>query len=147
MILQLYYISLSIYGFFYWLKGSKKDNKKAKLPIIRLGKKRALLGGIAFIIIYFTIVNILKYFTDSKIPFADAGITTISIFASFMMTRKYLEHWLLWFFSDIISITIFTEKQMYATAFMYLVLFFSAFWGLSKWRKEYIKQNTSIKQS
>lgn len=140
MILQFYYISLSFYGFYYWIKGGKKDGNQKKVPIIRLSKNTLFKGALAFFVIYFLIANMLKYLTDSEIPFVDALITTFSVFAAFLMTKKYIEHWYLWVVSDIVSVLTFAEQEMYATLIMYLVFLSSTFIGFFKWRKEYLNQ-------
>lgn len=140
MLLQFYYISLSFYGFYYWIKGGKSAQSQQKVPIKRLENNKIMIGALVFIFIYFFLTAILKYFTDSTIPFIDAIITTFSIFASFLMTKKYIEHWFLWVVSDIISIVTFAHQQMFATMIMYLFFLSSAFIGFFQWKKEFQKQ-------
>jgi len=144
MVLQFYYISLSFYGFYYWVKGGKKDGKQKKVPIIRLSKKQIIVFFLVFFVVYFFIANILKNLTDSEIPYIDAFMTTFSIVASFLMTKKYIEHWFIWLISDIVAIITFASQGMYPTMVLYFVFLSSVFIGFFKWRNEYNKQ-TKIK--
>jgi len=141
MLLQFYYITLSFYGFYYWIKGGKKDKNQKKVPIIHITVKQGLIGSVLFAIVYVSITFVLSKYTDSAIPRIDALITSLSIFAAFMMTKKYFEHWYLWLVSDIVSIITFANQEMYATMTMYFFLFFSSIVGYYQWNKEYKKQN------
>lgn len=141
MLLQFYYITLSFYGFYYWIKGGKKDKNQKKVPIIHITVKQGLIGAVLFAIVYVSITFVLSKYTDSAIPRIDALITSLSIFAAFMMTKKYFEHWYLWLVSDIVSIITFANQEMYATMTMYFFLFFSSIVGYYQWNKEYKKQN------
>ncbi len=143
MILQFYFIFLSIYGFYYWIKGGKKDDKQDKVPIIHIPKKFVLVGSILFLIIYFSIAAILIKFTDSQIPFVDSFITTCSIFASYMMTKKYIEHWFIWFINDIVAIITFISQDMFATMVLYFVFLSTTFIGFFRWRKEFLMQKNN----
>ena len=54
---------------------------------------------VAAIILFAGISFILKYSTDSTTIYADAMITALSLIAQWMMSKKYLQHWVLWIIS------------------------------------------------
>jgi nicotinamide mononucleotide transporter len=140
MLLQTYYITISIYGFYYWLKGSKKENQK-KINISKISKKNAIIASVAFVSIYFIIVIILKNFTNSKIPFADSFMTTSSMLAAFFMMKKWIESWYIWIISDVIITIILFSQCLYAAGILQIFYWIFAIIGFLQWKKSMSAQN------
>lgn len=135
--LQMYYVVISIYGWYEWLYGSK-TNGKTELKISRLTLKLGLnLIAISFLI-FFLIWFILKNYTDSNVPMADALATALSIVATWMLARKILEHWLVWIFVDAFSIGLFWYKDLHPTVILFFIYTIMAFGGFIEWKKEFI---------
>ena len=57
------------------------------------------------------------------------------IAAMVLMTRKYVENWLLWVVINVISVAIFALQGVYAMALEYLILPFIALNGSRMWMK------------
>jgi nicotinamide mononucleotide transporter len=70
-----------------------------------------------------------------SLPYVDAGTTTTSLIAQWMMTRKLLENWVLWVIVDVAYICMFIYKGLYLTAFNYAVYLVLAAMGFFAWRK------------
>lgn len=145
MLLQLYYITVGIYGFYYWIKGQKKENVK-KVLITRISKRYAINSSILFILIYFLITFILKKFTNSPIPFGDSLISTASIFAVFFMMKKYIESWYIWIVSDVITIFILFSQNLYGAATLQSIYFIFAIIGLIEWKKSLKSQEILVQK-
>jgi nicotinamide mononucleotide transporter len=60
-------------------------------------------------------------------------MVVLSIAAMILMTRKYVENWLLWIAIDIISIVLFTIQGVYALALEYILLTAIAVMGSMAW--------------
>lgn len=137
--LQLYYVAISIYGWYEWLKGNP-DLKDEQLKVSRMNLKLGvilLMGGIVlFALIWF----ILKNHTDSTVPVADAFATSLSIVATWMLARKILEHWLVWIFVDAFSIGLFFYKGLMPTVILFVVYTFMAFAGYIEWKKNLMEE-------
>ena len=133
--LQVYYVVISIYGWLYWLKG-RKPADKSKIPVrttrIVLWIK---ITGIT-IFIYGIILYILLNFTDSTVPYMDSMTTALSITATWMLARKYIEHWLIWIFVDLFSAGLYIYKNLWPTVILFLVYTFMAWWGYREWKKD-----------
>ena len=69
------------------------------------------------------------------LPYVDAGTTTVSLIAQYMMTKKYLENWALWIGVDIVYVGMLIFKGLELTAFNYAVYLGLAAMGLVTWRK------------
>jgi nicotinamide mononucleotide transporter len=66
-------------------------------------------------------------------PFWDASMMVLSIVAMILMTRKYVENWLLWVVIDVISVMIFARQGVYAMALEYVILTLIALNGSRLW--------------
>lgn len=135
--LQLYYVLVSIYGWFEWVKGKSSDTGE-KLTISRLPLKLGVVLLVISILLVFFMWYVLKNYTDSPVPFADSLATALSIIATWMLARKILEHWLVWIFVDAFSIGLFWYKELYPTVVLFIVYTFMAVLGFVEWRKELV---------
>ena len=133
--LQFYYVAISIYGWYYWLKGKNTDNKSL-LPIRTIDKKLWIqIGGIS-VLIYFSILFILIKFSDSDVPFMDSFTTAFSIIATWMLARKYIENWIIWIFVDFASVGLYIYKSLWPTVFLFAIYTVMAFFGYFEWKKD-----------
>jgi nicotinamide mononucleotide transporter len=66
-------------------------------------------------------------------PFWDSCMMVLSIAAMILMTRKYVENWLLWVIINVISVVIFALQGVYAMSLEYLILTFIALNGSRMW--------------
>ena len=68
-------------------------------------------------------------------PFWDATMTILSIVAQVLMTRKYVENWILWIVINIISVGIYATQGVYAMSVQYAILMFIAANGTREWAR------------
>jgi nicotinamide mononucleotide transporter len=139
MSLQVYYLIMSIYGWYFWIKGRKNEENDQILVsktsnILRVNLSLITIG--LWILMFF----ILKKFTDSNVPVADSLVTALSITATWMLTKKKLEQWLVWILVNIMSVALFFYKELYATVFLYIILGIMAYVGYIRWKKDLIHE-------
>lgn len=131
MALQPVYLALSIYGWYQWLHGGEKHSK---LQVSR-ASPRLLAGlGILNITVWLVLAMILRR-TDAALPWTDAILTSTSLIAQWMMTRKILENWILWIVLDIVYVPMFISQGLYATALLYAAFLVLAMFGFVEWRR------------
>ena len=134
--LQVYYVGISIYGWYYWIKG-KKPEKSNSVPVRRTSKNLWLKLIAISLLLYIAILIILLNFTDSDVPFMDSFTTALSIIATWMLTKKYIEQWLIWIFVDIISAGLYIYKELWATVILFAVYTIMAYFGYIEWKKDF----------
>lgn len=139
MSLQVYYVFISIYGWYHWIKGSG-TNDKTELKVTRLDLKSGIILAIVCVLLYVIIFFILKEYTDSPVPHGDAITTALSIVATWMLARKILEHWLIWIFVDALSMGLYIYKSLWPTTILFFVYTVMAYIGYIKWKKETIRE-------
>lgn len=136
--LQGYYVVISIYGWYYWLRGEKQPagEERAMVPVRRLTRRVFFVSVLVTLVIFAVLVLILKNYTDSTIPVMDSLTTALSITATWMLARKYLEHWLIWIFVDLFSAGLYIYKDLWPTVILFFVYAFMAMIGYKQWKKD-----------
>lgn len=134
MALQTYYVVISVYGWYWWLKGGKKYDSDS-LPVTRLSMKLAGILLFIFLLLFAGIWYLLFNYTDSPVPVGDAFTTALSIVATWMLARKIIEHWLLWIVADFVSMGLYIYKGLYPTVILFAVYTIMAIVGYREWRK------------
>jgi nicotinamide mononucleotide transporter len=133
--LQVYYLGVSIYGWFYWSRGGVDREEKSTLPVTRISRRLAWILCAALILIMLGIVSVLQNLTDSDVPWGDAFTTAGSVVATWMLARKILEHWLVWVVVDSVAAGLYFYKGLYPSFLLYLVFTVIALVGFFQWRK------------
>ena len=140
MSLQVYYVIISILGWIWWIKGTRRqttanEDKKEKLQITNLKLKTGIFLAITFIVLYAAMWATLEHFTDSPVPEWDAFITSLSVIATWMLARKILQHWMLWIVVNTAAVMLFIMRGLYPTAILYAIYGIMSFIGLKEWKR------------
>ena len=133
--LQTYYLIISIYGFIAWLAHKNREGKE--LAVCRTTARQWLVLGIITVAIWGILYWILSAFTDSPVPVGDSFTTALAITATWMLTRKMIEQWLVFIVADAISVALYQTRDMPLTAFLYIIYTTMAVVGFYKWLKEW----------
>ena len=134
-ILYFYYVLAGIYGWIVW----RKRIKQTSLRISTWPITYHLLTIVVGVILSFALAAMLRTYTDAALPLIDAHTTIFSFIATFMVTRKVLENWLYWIIIDIVSIGLYSSRQLYLYALLMLVYSIIAVLGFRAWRTQYRK--------
>lgn len=137
MSLQVYYLAVSVYGWLMWKRKTGNSDSSDKLQASFLSTRQMIQYLASVIAVYFIYYLILKYATDSTIPIMDSLVGALSVVATWMLTRKKIENWLLWILADAVATALFAYKQLYPTAILYLIYTVMAFVGYYEWKKNY----------
>lgn len=154
--LNLYYVGISVYGFWQWTRSRKKGKKadasapeitpEAATPPAPILYRTLTLPlatgiGIALIAIFYGLYFILSRYTDSPIPVGDAFTTAVGIVATWMLARRIIEHWIFWIVVNFVSAYLYYVRGLYPTLFLYLCYAVLAAVGLYNWKKKGIQTN------
>ena len=135
--LQVYFLAVNIYGWYFW---SQKPSTANKTPVTLIKKREVIASAIAIIVFTCLLGWILFNHTTASYPYLDSFCTACSIVAQFFMARKVLQNWLLWVFVDIIYVGVYLFKGLHLTAVMYAIYIVIALIGYMDWKREYNKQ-------
>lgn len=132
--LQGLYFALAAYGWWAWLRGGEDHGAltvsvaSARTVVVLLSV--ATLSG-------FTLGFVLSRYTDASLPFLDSMLTSFSIAAQWMQTRKLLQNWLVWLAVDVFYVSMFLYMGLYLTAVLYACFLLLAAMGYVQWRRSW----------
>lgn len=164
LLLQLFFFVANVYGWYAWSR--QTTDNQAALKIRWLPLNKALLWGAVcviaiglmtlyinpvFAVLTHAAVSLMKglgvavempELQPDAFPFWDSCMMVLSIVAMILMTRKYVENWLLWVIINVISVMIFARQGVYAMSLEYMILTLIALNGSRMWIKSAREQGS-----
>ena len=140
--INIYYVLMSIYGWYRWLQPSESGTAK---EITRNSGKEWLLSIVLFLLSWVILFVILQRFTDSEIPLWDSLTTSLAIVGMWLMAEKKVEHWLFWIATDLLSIPLYYYKDLLLTSGQFFVFTILAVIGWLQWNKSLSNRNPNSK--
>lgn len=141
-LLNGYYVVMSVYGWYYWVK-------KQNLPPVKISyctrrdwavTLTITFGGFALLAL------LLKYFTPSTVPVWDAWISATAWAGMWLLAKRKIENWLLLNLSNLFAVPLLFYKQLPMFAALTVFLFLIAVQGWFEWKKM-IKQDALTAQA
>ena len=132
-LLNGYYMVMSIYGWWYWMK--KKNQPAVAISVCSPGDwfmVGAIVAG-AFVVLFI----LLKKWTPSTVPVWDAWVSATAWAGMWLLARRKVENWILLNISNIFAIPLLFYKQLPLFAVLTVILFVVAVFGYFDWRKKY----------
>ena len=130
--LQGLYFALAAYGWWAWLHGGAD---RGALTVSRASARTLAALGLVGALVAVLLGQTLYSLTDASLPFMDSALTSFSIVAQWMQTRKLLEAWLIWLAVDVFYVGMFIYKGLYPTAALYAAFLYLAVLGYVEWRQ------------
>ena len=135
-ILQIFYISMSLYGWRAWHQQSEDDpvaihtkNWRFHLYACLLTAGSSLILGAA-----------MAYWTNAKSPYIDAITTVAALLATWMVAQKLLENWLYWIVINFVSVGLYLSRDLILTAILFVGYLGLAAFGYRTWRHQWQQQ-------
>ncbi|MBK6835614.1 MAG: nicotinamide mononucleotide transporter [Bacteroidetes bacterium] len=135
MALQFMFIALAIYGWINWSRKSLKPKQSVK----KLNVVWCLIYFGISILLCALFYFLLKRYTNSDVPFADAVLTALSVVASIMAAKKQIENWIVWIAVDVAYVFLYLNKSLAITAILYGIITLLAVYAYFQWKKEIVK--------
>jgi nicotinamide mononucleotide transporter len=141
--LQVYFLVMNIYGWYFW---SQKPKTEVKTPVVLITQKQIVISILIIALVTPSLGSLLirlspiLHYTPASYPYVDSFCTACSLVAQVFLARKVLENWLIWIFVDIIYVGVYIFKGLDLTAGMYAIYVAIALLGYIDWKKDYKKQ-------
>lgn len=132
--LQVFYIGMSLYGWYYWLNG-RKNTTQDTVPVTIISFSQLCLFSLLTLAGTLLLGYLLQSYTNAALPYIDSFCTCVSLFAQWMQARKKLENWLIWVLVDLVYIALYLAKALYLTALLYAIFVALAIAGYQTWRR------------
>lgn len=131
--MQLYYILAGLYGLWAWQRGKGKQSGAKELSIRHTPLEEWMQILVLYVAIHAAIYVFLTTFTDSTVPVLDSFTTALCIVAYWMLSRKYVEQWLVWLVVDAVTVGLYLYKGIPLTAALYGLYTCLAVVGYRRW--------------
>lgn len=134
MMINFYYVVMSIYGWYCWTR--KKDDSVV-FPIAEMTtfeKRTAFYIFVAtelFVILVYTFFN----YQITWISTIDIFVTGLFFVGMWLMAKRKIENWIFLIIGDIISIPMYFVKGYSFTSILYLLLTIIAIFGYLEWKR------------
>lgn len=132
-LLQVVFTVDQLYGWWFWIWG---DKGKAP-PIRRSGWERTILWSAVAALGGYIFGKYMSQYPTALMGPWDTAIAATSLVAQLFLDRKKLENWGIWLVVNTVSVYFFWTQGWYASAILYVILWFNAFYGYREWKREY----------
>lgn len=130
-ILNVYYLIMSIYGWWHWIR----RKTQYRLPITQASPRQWLITVGIVSIGWGALYLVLRSYTDSDVPAWDAFVSATAWAGMWLLARRKLENWILLNISNIAAIPLLFHKQIPLYAMLTTILFVVAIFGYFNWKK------------
>ena len=143
MVLQLYFLATTIYGWYYWSRRDATDNL-GKI-IRRLATRTRLYLAVAVVLATVALGTVTAQVHEwwpspfpepAAYPYPNAFTTTLSVTAMLLMARRRLECWALWCTVNVVSVVLYLVKGILLTALLYLAFLGISLYGWFDWQRK-----------
>ncbi|CAM4181943.1 nicotinamide riboside transporter PnuC [Gillisia limnaea] len=134
MMINAYYFSMSIYGWYIW---TRKVDAIHFTPVTIMTKREHLNSVFLFLGTLLFVFGVYIYFdkwTDWT-AYVDTFTTAIFFVGMYLMAKKKLENWIFWIIGDLISVPLYFHKGLTLTSLQYFLFTIIAFYGYFAWKK------------
>ncbi|MCC6318049.1 MAG: nicotinamide mononucleotide transporter [Gemmatimonadaceae bacterium] len=130
--LQVIYFVLSGYGWYQWkFGGARRTTLRVSRASARMWIALLAVNAIAWV----ALAAMLARHTNAVLPWLDSLLSTTSLCAQWLMTRKVLENWAIWIAVDLVYVPTFLSRGLYLTAALYAVFLVLAVVGWRTWKR------------
>jgi nicotinamide mononucleotide transporter len=129
--LNFYYIIMSVYGWWHWIKKRNEPPVEVTFASPRDWVTTVLICGTVCLLLYVILVN----FTPSTVPLWDAWISATAWAGMWLLARRKVENWILLNISNAFAIPLLFQKELPLFAVLTIILFIVACIGYFDWVK------------
>jgi len=134
MMMNFYYIMMSIYGWWNW---SRKKDDTYVVPISRTNAREKLIGVVLVMLTMMVTYGVYRFFdyTIETVNYIDIFTSGIFFTAMWYMATKKIENWTLWIFADVITVPLYAYRGLGMLSLQYLIFTILAIQGYLAWKK------------
>jgi nicotinamide mononucleotide transporter len=138
--LSAYYVIMSIYGWYIWMR-------RAGDPPVKIAYANRNEWMVTLFIIFGgwgLIYLVLHHFTPSTVPVWDAWVSSTAWAGTWLLARRRIENWVVLNVSNLFAVPLLFHKNLALFAALTVFFFVIAIFGYFDWRKIYRRQNAPL---
>ncbi len=154
--LYVYYLGMSLYGWFKWgaqpqQKQPQQQQQQQLQPDpntdpnpdpnperkpVHIDVSTAWVAAGLLAVGFGGVWAVLRFLTDHPAPAMDAAITILNMVATWLLTRSIVEQWLLLAVANILAIILYAHTGLWFTTGLYAVYLIASVIGYINWRRK-----------
>lgn len=139
MLLQIFFFTMSIYG---WINWSGERRKEETVHVLSRHRRLQAAGlSLAAVFLLGALMSRVHLWWPSLFPspaaypYPDAFTTVASVLAFIWLSRRILENWVLWIAVDVVSVVLYALKGIYLISLEFAIFLILSVLGLQSWMK------------
>ena len=144
-IINAYFFSMSIYGWYFW---SRKKDEVFVNQVSTINRNEIkylfILAISSLIFIYFVYDYFDKW--NNWTAYVDNITTAIFFVAMWLMARRKIESWIFWIIGDLITVPLYFYKGLTISSIQYIIFLILAVLGYISWKKILDKNYQKLKE-
>ncbi len=134
MLINAYYFSMSVFGWYVW---TRKVDDSHFTPVTRttLQEKKWSVALFVSTILFVCVVYWIFDKFNNWTAYIDTFTTAIFFVGMWLMAKKKLENWMYWIIGDIISVPLYWYKGLIFTSLQFFLFTIIAIYGYLAWKK------------
>ena len=144
-IINAYFFSMSIYGWYFW---SRKKDEVFVNQVSTINRNEIkylfILAISSLIFIYFVYDYFDKW--NNWTAYVDNITTAIFFVAMWLMARRKIESWIFWIIGDLITVPLYFYKGLTISSIQYIIFLILAVLGYVSWKKILDKNQLKLKE-
>lgn len=131
VLLNIYYLVMSVYGWVIW----KKRKQDAENQVSWSSNKELTIAVLISVIGFGILYLVLRHYTDSDVPVFDAFVSSTAWAGMWLLAKRKIENWIFLNISNIVAIPLLFHKKLPLMACLTTFLFTVAIFGFLDWKK------------
>ena len=131
--LQVLFVLVAGWGWWQWKFARQADGQA--LRVRRIDPRTGFIVAAAALAAWPALGLTLRRFTDTDVPFFDALPTAASVAGQWLLGKKYVENWAVWFGVNIVSVALFAYKGLWLTVVLYALIAVLSIIGWGAWQR------------
>ena len=150
--LYVYYLGMSLYGWFKWgaqpqqkqpqqqqqqqLQPDPNPDPNQERKPVHIDVSTAWVAAGLLAVGFGGVWAVLRFLTDHPAPAMEAAITILNMVATWLLTRSIVEQWLLLAVANILAIILYAHTGLWFTTGLYAVYLIASVIGYINWRRK-----------
>lgn len=141
--LNLYYLVMSIYGWYFWLRKPPDKNtipgnkQNDETPITWCNKREYITAAAIFIVLWGVLFWWLDTYKINNVPVMDSFTSAMAATGMWLLAKRKVENWIALLIADGVDIAVFFVKKLILFCGLNIFYVIIAILGYIAWKKFY----------
>ena len=144
-IINAYFFSMSIYGWYFWSRKKDEVIINQVSTINRNEIKYLFILAISSLIFIYLVYDYFDKWNNWT-AYVDNVTTAIFFIAMWLMAKRKVESWIFWIIGDLITVPLYFYKGLTISSLQYIIFLILAVLGYISWKKILDKNHQKLKE-